>query len=109
MDTKKICMNQAEEAKRHKWTESQKAGHDLGEDAIMDWVNKNAEAYRKEYNDTFSIMISKVQEELENHSICKSIDKDYLNSLTEIIIEKFTELWIIEVAKENHNKHIEEI
>lgn len=29
-----------EEADRHKWNESEKAGYDLGEEAIRDWVRK---------------------------------------------------------------------
>jgi hypothetical protein len=32
---------------RHKWIESEKAGHDLGEDAIFDWVEKHATAFHQ--------------------------------------------------------------
>lgn len=40
---------QKREIERHKWIESQKAGHDIGErEAIQDWVNKYAPVWRKE-------------------------------------------------------------
>ena len=37
------------EIERHKWIESEKAGRDLGYDAIMDWIRKYAKLYREEY------------------------------------------------------------
>jgi hypothetical protein len=38
-----------DEIERHKWIESEKAGRDLGYDAIMDWIRKYAKLYREEY------------------------------------------------------------
>lgn len=38
---------QLEEINRHKWIESQKAGRDLGEDAVYDWVRKYAKDFRR--------------------------------------------------------------
>jgi hypothetical protein len=35
-----------DEMLRHKWIESQKAGHDLGQSAFFDWVDKHADAFR---------------------------------------------------------------
>lgn len=38
---------QAEEIKKHKWIESEKAGTDLGEAAALDWVRKHACEWRR--------------------------------------------------------------
>ena len=40
---------QRAEIERHKWIESEKAGRDLGRDAVMDWITKNAAAWRNWY------------------------------------------------------------
>lgn len=37
---------QVEEIKRHKWIESEKAGYDLGEQAVRDWILKYAKQFR---------------------------------------------------------------
>lgn len=109
MDAKTLFKNQAEEAMKYKWIQSQKAGRDLGEEAVVEWVNKYAKEYRQEYNECFRSMVSIVKEEVDTNEICKNIDPNCLETLTELIIEKFTEKWIIEVAKEKHNKHLEEL
>ena len=36
---------QIDEIHIHKWIESEKAGYDLGEDAIMDWCCRYAEKF----------------------------------------------------------------
>jgi len=109
MDTKTLFKNQAEEARCYKWIQSQKAGHDLGENAVIEWVKKYAAKYREEYNDCFHQMVEMVITEVEDNKLCKEIKHPDLEAITELIIEKFTEKWIIEVAKENHNKHLEEL
>ena len=38
---------QLREIDQHKWIESQKAGRDLGEDAVFDWVLKYAADFRR--------------------------------------------------------------
>ncbi len=40
---------QRQEIERHKWIESEKAGHDLGKDAVLDWIKLNAAAWRSWY------------------------------------------------------------
>lgn len=40
---------QRAEIERHKWIESEKAGRDLGREAVLDWITKNAEAWRNWY------------------------------------------------------------
>ena len=109
MDTKTLFKNQAEEAKKYKWIKSQEAGRDLGERAVIDWVNKYAAKYRQEYNECFRKMVDIVKDEVDTNEVCKDIDPNCLEALTELIIEKFTEKWIIEIAKEDHDKHLEEI
>lgn len=44
-----ILAAQRAEIERHKWIESEKAGHDLGRDAVMDWIKNNAAAWRQWY------------------------------------------------------------
>ena len=34
-----------EEMLRHKWIESEKAGYDLGERALIDWVEKHSKKF----------------------------------------------------------------
>jgi hypothetical protein len=38
---------QAEEILRHKWIESEKAGRDLGEEAVYDWIDRYAARFRE--------------------------------------------------------------
>ncbi|MBM3289376.1 MAG: hypothetical protein FJY92_04420 [Candidatus Hydrogenedentes bacterium] len=40
---------QRAEIERHKWIESEKAGRDLGRDAVLDWIANNAAAWRNWY------------------------------------------------------------
>ena len=40
-----------EEIMRHKWIESEKAGHDIGfERALIDWIVKHRAKWRKSHN-----------------------------------------------------------
>ncbi len=43
---------QIEEIDRHKWIESQKAGYDLGDRAVFDWVEKHAATFRRHVLET---------------------------------------------------------
>jgi hypothetical protein len=38
MNTKNLIEKQLAEMSKHKWIESEKAGYDLGEEAMLDWV-----------------------------------------------------------------------
>ena len=49
MDLKEYNMRQIDEIEKHKWIESEKAGHDLGEAARIDWVKKYAAKFREEH------------------------------------------------------------
>ncbi len=46
---RRILAEQRVEIERHKWIESEKAGHDLGRDAVLDWIKNNAAAWRNWY------------------------------------------------------------
>jgi hypothetical protein len=43
---KKINTLQVDEILAHKWIESEKAGRDLGNDAVLDWISKYAAEFR---------------------------------------------------------------
>jgi len=38
---------QVREIQRHKWIESEKAGRDLGQDAVSDWIHRHAASFRE--------------------------------------------------------------
>lgn len=40
MDVKEYLEKQALEIDRYKWIESEKAGRDLGDEAVVDWIMK---------------------------------------------------------------------
>ncbi|ROQ92094.1 hypothetical protein [Desulfosoma caldarium] len=40
---------QLQEILKHKWIESEKAGRDLGQEAVFDWIEKYAEGFRRHY------------------------------------------------------------
>ena len=35
----------------HKWIESEKVGHDLGQACLLEWVKEHAEGFRRDYNE----------------------------------------------------------
>ncbi|MEJ5365937.1 MAG: hypothetical protein WHS86_12605 [Desulfosoma sp.] len=37
------------EIQKHKWIESEKVGRDLGQEAVFDWIERYAEAFRCHY------------------------------------------------------------
>jgi hypothetical protein len=44
---RKAFQTQSQEILKHKWIESEKAGHDLGKAAIEDWIKKYADLWRR--------------------------------------------------------------
>ena len=42
--------DQKHEMEIHKWIESEKVGHDLGNEAIKDWIDKYADEFRQNWN-----------------------------------------------------------
>lgn len=47
METKELIDSQLDEMAKHKWIESEKAGYDLGEQALLDWVDKYSDQFKK--------------------------------------------------------------
>lgn len=45
MDTESLIRTQLEEMDRHKWIESEKAGRDLGEEALLEWIDLHVEEF----------------------------------------------------------------
>jgi len=105
MDLKKWCANQAEEAKKYKWCKGVELGTDPGEQAVIEWVNTHARAYRKEYNECLSHLCSTVFVMVK--SKMPGVDEVLLHQITDLVIEEFTKEWTKEAALEN--KHIYEI
>ena len=48
MNLNDINKLQIEEIEKHKWIESEKAGYDLGENSVVDWIHRYAGKFRKE-------------------------------------------------------------
>ncbi len=42
----RALQDEREEILRHKWLESEKAGYDIGKDAVIDWILKHAARWR---------------------------------------------------------------
>ena len=110
MDAKKYCINQVELIKQFKWIESQKAGRDLGEEAVRKWINENAAKYREEHRECLDEISKRIKNSIKSDKkLTENICDQCLDKLTKSIVEKFTELWTMEVSKENHNPHLEEL
>lgn len=53
MTQKDYMRHQIEEIEKHKWIESEKAGVDLGECAVCDWIKKYSKKFRDTFNNEF--------------------------------------------------------
>ena len=49
MDLEQYLKIQAQDIERHKWIESEKAGRDLGTEAIIDWIMQYADRFSEQY------------------------------------------------------------
>ncbi len=49
MDLQHYLEIQRAEIERHKWIESEKAGKDLGNDAVIEWILKYADIFSDNY------------------------------------------------------------
>lgn len=49
---KEFLDSQCEEIRKHLWIESEKAGKDLGDSAVFDWIEKNSQSYREWWEKT---------------------------------------------------------
>ena len=44
-----FMQSQISEIEIHKWLESEKAGHDLGQKSVMEWIEKYSAKFRKKW------------------------------------------------------------
>jgi hypothetical protein len=114
MNLKTYLLHQKEEIEKYKWIESQKAGRDLGEQAVHDWIAKFASKYREEYEFIFSELIKETvnysKDDLKK-KFPEVSDELWEHIFTEVI-KKFTEVWtknIVETKNIKKKKHLEEI
>jgi hypothetical protein len=114
MHFKKFLANQKEEMERYKWIQSQKAGKDLGDAAIKEWVEKFAAEYRKQYEEAYNEMVK------ETAAHCKNKLKEKLPGVSDElwdyvfkeVIKNFTEVWTKELScccDSVKKKHLDEI
>jgi hypothetical protein len=61
---------QAHQMEIHKWIESEKARRDLGDPALLDWVQKFAAIFRKEWEEKYGPII-----EDENGMCCSGCSR----------------------------------
>lgn len=114
MDLKHYLIHQKEEMEKYKWIESQKAGKDLGENALREWVDKYGKKYREAYNTEYKILVEKVANECKKELKDKlpGVSDEIWNFFMKTVIDKFTEQWTKDLIKEEsgiRRKHLEEI
>ena len=114
MDLKTYLVHQREEMLRYKWIESQKAGHDLGEQALREWVEKYGKAYREAYVHEYKDIIEKVAADCEKELKEKlpGVSDTLWKFIFTKVIDKFTEQWTKDACKDDsaiRKRHLEEI
>jgi transcription termination factor NusB len=112
MDMKKICRNQVKQAKNYERMQSEIVGYDIGEDAIVEWVNLYAKQYREEYKEVYEELVAKVQEHVTSLDdiIGTRLSDDQRKQIISIICSSFTDIWTKEMSLHGkYNKHIDEI
>jgi hypothetical protein len=114
MHFKTFLLHQKEEIEKYKWIESQKAGHDLGEAAVRQWVEKFAKEYRETYEDIFNELVKETADKCKNKLKEKlpGVSDELWNYVFAEVINNFTELWLKEMTcccDQAKKKHIEEI
>lgn len=109
MDMKSYCRCQVEEAKKYKWIQSQKAGKDLGDAAVIEWVKKFAADFREDYNAAYKLMIEHVKvetiKELKKNNM--NVDDQLVENIVNVSIDKFIDRWTVDMSKDSHNSHLE--
>jgi hypothetical protein len=111
MDMKTLMRNQIQEALKHKWFKGVEIGRDPGQEAVGEWIDKYAVTYRKEYDECFAELLTATLEKSlpKVREMIPGCSKEALAETARIILEEFTRIWFLEMAKSNHNNHIEEI
>ena len=116
MDLKRYMANQLAEALKYKWCKGEEIHCDPGEAAITEWITQHAAEYRQEYEQCFKALTMRVIDSINNRmdtiapecNHCMDKDKIF-NVLIQEIIDEFTRQWVLEMAKPDHDRHVEEI
>jgi len=114
MDFKQFLLDQKEEILKYKWCQGVKLGHDPGDAAVVEWVEKNAARFREEYQKEYEALIHKTAD------TCKKDLKQKLPGVSDElwdyvftkIIAEFTKLWLKELCMTSDpvkEKHLTEI
>jgi hypothetical protein len=111
MDMKTYLNNQIREALKYKWCKGVKIGKDPGEQAVSEWIQQHAEEYREEYEECLRKLLNKTIENAEKkmNGICPNCDRKKLEKMGKLIIDEFTNVWFLEMAKTVHDRHVDEI
>jgi hypothetical protein len=111
MDYKKYCQNQADAAKRYRSTMNPDNSEELNQDAIIEWVEKYAKEYRENYEKAYECIIHRVTSKAKRliKEKLPNIGDNELETMAKIILDQFTDIWTIEMSKDDHDEHIEEI
>ncbi len=111
MDMKTLMRNQIQEALKHKWFKGIKIGRDPGPEAVSEWINTYAATYRKEYDECFDVLLKSTLEASQPRlkEACPCCTKEKSTIMAKIVLEEFTNIWIFEMTKTDHNKHVDEV
>lgn len=114
MDLKKFLINQKIEIEKYKYFKGIELGRDPGEDAVKEWVQKNASKYRKEYNAIYNELVHKTAKSCHDKLKEKfpTVSDEIWEHFVEVVIDTFTDSWTKEVVccnDCNKKKHLEEI
>jgi succinate dehydrogenase/fumarate reductase flavoprotein subunit len=92
-----FLQKQKKKIEEHKWISSEKVGHDLGQEAVHEWITKYAKIFRKEYAlDDMQESIQELQE------IMKDVHDEKINRILEQCLEKLEDAKeLIESEPEN--------
>jgi len=89
---KRYLQDQMREALKYKWTESEKAGKDLGEAAILDWISKYAKRFRRYWEKQDLEEVRKGLKELHKKSDAdRKIFMEYMECLIDEVEEMLEE------------------
>lgn len=87
----------------YKWAKSEKVGHDLGDEAVRDWICKYASTFRERYEHISSIIVNEIYSNIKDikdlkclHCYNKKQMKLLISAVLDIFLQKklFKELEI---------------
>jgi hypothetical protein len=111
MDMKTLMRNQLQEALKHKWFRGVEIGRDPGEEAVGEWIDKYAVTYRREYDECFEVLVTATLEKSlpKLREAYPGCGEDILAKMVKIVLEEFTKIWFMEMARKERNNHVDEV